>query len=182
MAVIFTFRHLYCFVSFRTICDVISCWGFLIVRVINFLQAFEENSPFSAYRTALFESKTNWSGISKLPSTVYIFGYYYQLVKLEDTRLKIVRVSWSFAFCVVSLNYVAYIRLQTKFFKQNFHHHLDNFIRFPLIDRLWINEVTYGKRKTPLKVIGNLKWVATNVEALRAPKFILEALLHTEIR
>ena len=27
------------------------------MRVINFLQAFEENSPFTAYKTALFESQ-----------------------------------------------------------------------------------------------------------------------------
>ena len=44
------------FVSFSTICALIPCWGFLIVRVINFLQAFEENSLFAAYETALIES------------------------------------------------------------------------------------------------------------------------------
>ena len=34
----------------------------------------------------------------------------------------------------VSLNYDARIRLQSKVFKQTaFHHHLDNFVSFPLI-------------------------------------------------
>ena len=36
----------------------------------------------------------------------------------------------------VSLNYDARIRLQTKNFKQTFHHHLDNFISIPLIYRI----------------------------------------------
>ena len=34
-----------------------------------------------------------------------------------------------------NLNYDARIRLQTKFFKQTFHHRLDNFISFPLTTR-----------------------------------------------
>ena len=42
--------------------------GFLIVRVINFLQAFQENSPFAAYKTALLIN--NWSGISKFPGEI----------------------------------------------------------------------------------------------------------------
>ena len=44
------------FVSFSTICALIPCLGLLIVRVVNFLQAFEENSLFAAYKTALIES------------------------------------------------------------------------------------------------------------------------------
>ena len=44
------------FVSFSTTYALIPCLGFLIVRVINFLQAFEENSPFAAYKTAQHES------------------------------------------------------------------------------------------------------------------------------
>ena len=40
----------------------------------------------------------------------------------------------------VSLNYDARIRLQTKIFKQTFHHHLDNIISFPLIYRLWVSD------------------------------------------
>ena len=43
---------------------------------INLLHAFEENNPFAAYKTTLLESKNNWSGISKFPCTVYMFGYY----------------------------------------------------------------------------------------------------------
>ena len=35
----------------------------------------------------------------------------------------------------VSLNYEARVRLQAKRFKQTFHHHSDNFISFPLINR-----------------------------------------------
>ena len=34
------------FISFSTICALIPSWGFLIEIVFNFLQAFEENSPF----------------------------------------------------------------------------------------------------------------------------------------
>ena len=44
------------FVSFSAICVLIPCWEFLIVRVINFLQTFEKNSLFAAYKTALIES------------------------------------------------------------------------------------------------------------------------------
>ena len=46
------------FVIFSTICALIPCRGFLIVRVrvVDFLQAFEENSLFSASKTALIES------------------------------------------------------------------------------------------------------------------------------
>ena len=40
----------------------------------------------------------------------------------------------------VSLNYDASIRLLTKVFKQSFHHHLDNFISFLLIYRLWVSD------------------------------------------
>ena len=40
----------------------------------------------------------------------------------------------------VSLNYDARIRLQTKIFKQTFHHHLDNFITFSLIYRLRMSD------------------------------------------
>ena len=69
------------FVSFSNICALIPCWGFLIVCGINLLQAFEKNSLFAAYKTALLESqKNNWSGyhaVSKFPSTTYIFGYYF---------------------------------------------------------------------------------------------------------
>ena len=38
------------FISFRIICALIPWWGFLIVRAINFLQAFEEISRFAAYK------------------------------------------------------------------------------------------------------------------------------------
>ena len=49
-------------VSASFACALDPCWGFLIVRVINFWKAFEENSPFAAYKTALLESKKkNWS-------------------------------------------------------------------------------------------------------------------------
>ena len=44
------------FVSFSTIFTLIPSWGFLIVRIIDFLQAFEENSLFATYKTALIES------------------------------------------------------------------------------------------------------------------------------
>ena len=41
----------------------------------------------------------------------------------------------------VSLNYDARICLQTKIFKQTFHHYLDNFIlSFPFIYRLWMSD------------------------------------------
>ena len=41
----------------------------------------------------------------------------------------------------VSLNHDARFRLQQKIFsKQTFHHHLDNFISFPLIYRLWVSD------------------------------------------
>ena len=40
----------------------------------------------------------------------------------------------------VSLNHDARIRLQTKNFKQTFHHHFDNFISFPLIYGLWMSD------------------------------------------
>ena len=40
----------------------------------------------------------------------------------------------------VNLSYDARIRLQTKSFKQTFHHHLDNSIDFPLIYRLWVSD------------------------------------------
>ena len=43
-------------ISFSTICTQILSWRFLIEIVFNFLQAFEEKSPFAAYKTALFES------------------------------------------------------------------------------------------------------------------------------
>ena len=36
--------------------SVLRSWGFLIVRIIDFLQAFEENFPFAAYKAALIES------------------------------------------------------------------------------------------------------------------------------
>ena len=39
-----------------------------------------------------------------------------------------------------SLNYDARICLQTEIFKQTFHHHLDNFISFTLIYRLWVSD------------------------------------------
>ena len=52
-AVSFNFNHFYFrFVSFSTICALIPCWEFLIVCVINFLQAFEKNCLFAAYKTA----------------------------------------------------------------------------------------------------------------------------------
>ena len=44
------------FISFSTICTLIPSWQFLIEIVFNFLQAFEENSPFTEYKTAMFES------------------------------------------------------------------------------------------------------------------------------
>ena len=44
------------FVSFNTIYALILCRRFLIGHVINFLQAFEENSLFTAYKTVLLES------------------------------------------------------------------------------------------------------------------------------
>ena len=47
------------------------------------------------------------------------------------------------------------------FLKQYFHHHLDNFISFPLVYSfvgIWcVLTELYGKLKTPLKVNGNLK-------------------------
>ena len=40
------------FISFSTICP-----GDLLIEIVfNFLQAFEENSPFAANKTALFDS------------------------------------------------------------------------------------------------------------------------------
>ena len=58
------------------------------------------------------------------------------------------------------MNYEAYIRLQTNLKKIYIHQHLDNFISFPYIYIGWwvtkrINEVTYEKLKTPLKVNSN---------------------------
>ena len=44
------------FVSFSIIFTLIPSWGVLIVRIVDFLQAFEENSLFAAYKTALIES------------------------------------------------------------------------------------------------------------------------------
>ena len=44
------------FVRFSTIFTLIPSWRFLIVRVVNFLQAFEENFLFAVYKTALIES------------------------------------------------------------------------------------------------------------------------------
>ena len=44
------------FMSFSTIFTLIPSWGFLIVRIIDFLQAFEENSLFAEYKTALIKA------------------------------------------------------------------------------------------------------------------------------
>ena len=44
-------------ISFSIICALISSWRFLIEIVFNFMQAFEEKSPFAANKTALFESQ-----------------------------------------------------------------------------------------------------------------------------
>ena len=43
----------------------------------------------------------------------------------------------------VSLNNDARLRLKRKILKQSFHHHLDNFISFPLIYRLWVSDAYY---------------------------------------
>ena len=50
---------------------------FLIVCVINFLLAFEENSICGVQNYPDWVIKNNWSGISKFPRTVYSFSYYF---------------------------------------------------------------------------------------------------------
>ena len=74
------------FVSFSTICALIPCWGFLIVCFISFLQAFEENSPFAAYKTALLESSKI---IGAEFRSLHLRLLFYQLAKLDGIRLKI---------------------------------------------------------------------------------------------
>ena len=55
--------------------------GFLTVGVISFLQAFEKNSPFAAYKITLLESITQHG--------LHLRLLFYQLVKLDGMRLKI---------------------------------------------------------------------------------------------
>ena len=80
------------FVSFSTFCALIPCWGFLIVRVINFLQAFEENSLFAVYKTVLIESKKKLERNFKIPQDgLHLQLLFYELAKFDGVRLKIER-------------------------------------------------------------------------------------------
>ena len=89
-------------ISFSTICALIPFWRFLIEIVFNFLQAFEEKSPFKEYKTALFESKkNNWSGISKFTRTVFIFNYY--VISWPNFDVMMLKIERTLILCIVAV-------------------------------------------------------------------------------
>ena len=66
----------------------------VIVRDINFLQAFEKYSPFAAYKPCpAWVIKYNWSRIiQKYPDGLYLRLLFYQLAKFDGMRLKTERI------------------------------------------------------------------------------------------
>ena len=80
-------------VSISAICSSYSVLGILIVRVNNFMQTFEENSPFAAYKTALLVSE-NITEVEfrNFPARFTFSAIIYQLVKLGGMSLKIERI------------------------------------------------------------------------------------------
>ena len=90
------------FVSFSTIFTLIPSWGFVIVRIIDFRQAFEENSLFAAYKTAPDRViKKQLERNFKIPQDgLHLQLLFYELAKFDGMRLEI---EGALILCIVAV-------------------------------------------------------------------------------